>query len=158
MSRSGYGFTLIEMLMTLAIIALIVSVAAPVFSTQEKRKKEAELRENLRDIRHAIDAYKEAANGRRIRVSPDVSGYPLQLDALWLGVPDVTRADMRPIYFMRSLPRDPFYPDAKVPAESTWSTRSYESPPDAPAPGHDVYDVHSLSPEVGLNGIPYRNW
>ena len=122
-----HGFTLVEMLVTVAIIALVVSVAAPVLSMGEKRRKEGELRENLRDIRRAIDAYKEAANERRIAMAPDASGYPPQLDALWKGVPDITRADGRKVYFLRSLPRDPFYPDPKAPAETTWSMRSYAS-------------------------------
>ena len=152
------GFTLVEMLVTLAIIALIVGAAAPVLATVEKRHKESELRENLRVIRRAIDVYKEASNERLIQTQPDSSGYPSNLDALWKGVPDITRPDRRMIYFLRSLPRDPFYPDPKAPAEDTWSTRSYESPPDAPTPGADVFDVHSLSPEIGTNGIPYRKW
>lgn len=152
------GFTLVEMLVTLAIIALVASVAAPVLSTVERRHKETELHENLREIRRAIDAYKEASNERRIEVQPDTSGYPPSLNALWKGVPDITRPDRRMIYFLRSLPADPFYPDPRAPTEEMWSTRSYESPPDAPTPGPDVFDVHSLSPEVGLNGVPYRKW
>jgi len=152
------GFTLVEMLVTLAIIALVASVAAPVLSTVERRRKETELHQDLREIRRAIDAYKQASNERRIDVSPDTSGYPPSLEALWKGVPDITRPDRRMIYFLRSLPVDPFYPDPKASPEDMWSTRSYESPPDAPAPGLDVFDVHSLSPEVGLDGVPYRKW
>ncbi|MFN3717093.1 MAG: hypothetical protein ACK4R8_10260, partial [Thiobacillus sp.] len=62
------------------------------------------------------------------------------------------------LYFLRRLPRDPFYPDASVPAAETWGLRSYASPPDAPVPGRDVFDVHSLSTAKGLNGLPYREW
>ena len=56
------------------------------------------------------------------------------------------------------MPRDPFFPDGAVPAEETWALRSYVSPPDNPQPGDDVYDVHSLSSEKGLNGVPYHDW
>jgi len=62
------------------------------------------------------------------------------------------------MYFLRRVPRDPFFPDASVPAEETWGLRSYASPPDAPRPGADVFDVHSLSSRPSLNGVPYREW
>ena len=152
------GFTLVEMLVTLALIALIVAMAAPVFSMIHKRHEEAELRSDLREIRRAIDAYKEAATEHRIEVAAGASGYPPNLDVLWRGVPDITRADRRKIYFLRSLPRDPFYPDPRTPAAQTWATRCYDSPPDDPQPGDDIFDVHSMSPEIGTNGIPYSKW
>lgn len=154
----NHGFTLVEVLVTLALIALIVGMAAPVFSLAQKRHQESELRENLREIRRAIDAYKTAADDHRIAVTADASGYPPTLDALWQGVPDITRADRRKIYFLRSLPRDPFYPDPNISADQAWTTRSYASSPDDPQPGDDVFDVHSLSPDIGTNGVPYSKW
>ena len=62
------------------------------------------------------------------------------------------------LYFLRRVPRDPFFPDANVAAEDTWGLRSYQSPPDDPQPGDDVFDVYSQSGTKGLNGIPYREW
>jgi general secretion pathway protein G len=73
-------------------------------------------------------------------------------------VADKTKADATRIYFLRRLPRDPFFPDTSVPPAETWGQRSYASPPDAPSRGRDVFDVYSLSPATGLNGVPYREW
>ena len=152
------GFTLIELLVTLAILGLLASMAMPMLSTLQREHKESELRRDLRTIRSAIDAYKTAGANGRVASSVDASGYPPNLDVLWEGVPDLSRPDHRKIYFLRRLPRDPFYPDQSAPADQTWGLRCYESPPDDPQSGADVYDVHSLSPQTGLNGVPYRDW
>lgn len=157
--RSGqFGFTLIELVVTVAIVGLLASAALPLASMTIKREKESELRAALRDIRTAIDAYKDAAERGRVKVAADASGYPPDLTALYAGVEDVTSADKRMIYFMRRLPRDPFYPDGTVSADGTWGLRSYLSSPQAPLPGADVFDVYSLSTDKGLNGVAYRDW
>jgi general secretion pathway protein G len=158
MSRRSSGFTLIEMMVTLAILALLASVAVPFAQLVQQRHKETELREALRQIRTALDAYKQDVKDGRIDSPADGSGYPPDLDALWMGVADKTKPDKSRIYFLRHLPRDPFYPDASAPAAATWGLRSYASPPDSPSPGRDVFDVYSQSPATGLNGIPYREW
>ena len=152
------GFSLIELMVTLAILALLASVAVPFAQLVQQRQNETELRAALRDIRTALDAYRQAVKEGRVESPADASGYPPDLDALWQGVADKTRPDGRKLYFLRRLPRDPFYPDSAAEPATTWGLRSYESPPDAPAPGRDVFDVYSLSPATGLNGVPYRAW
>lgn len=152
------GFSLIELMVTLAILALLASVAVPFAQLVQQRHKETELRTALRDIRSALDDYRQAVKEGRVESPADASGYPPDLDALWQGVVDKTRPDGRKLYFLRRLPRDPFYPDSAADPATTWGLRSYESPPDAPAPGRDVFDVYSLSPATGLDGVPYRDW
>ena len=158
MMRRSSGFSLVELMITLAMLALLASVAVPFAQLAQQRQKEGELREALRQIRTALDAYRQAVKEGRIEASADSSGYPPDLDALWKGVTDKTKPDASKLYFLRRLPRDPFFPDASVPAAETWGLRSYESPPDAPQPGRDVFDVYSLSSATGLNGLPYREW
>jgi general secretion pathway protein G len=152
------GFSLIELVITLAIVGLLATAAMPLASMAIKRAKESELHAALRDIRTAIDAYKEAAESGRVQVDAQASGYPPDLKALYEGVEDATSADKRLIYFMRRLPRDPFFPDGTAAPEDTWGQRSYSSPPVDPQPGLDVFDVHSLSTDKGLNGVPYHDW
>jgi len=87
------------------------------------------------------------------------SAYPGSLNVLVEGVPDASSPERtRRIYFLRRIPRDPLFSDPTRPDEETWGQRSYASSHDAPEAGEDVYDVYSLAPGVGLNGIPYRNW
>ena len=74
------------------------------------------------------------------------------------GEEDVRDPKHRKIYFLRRIPRDPMHPDASVPAADTWAKRAYASEPDNPQEGEDVYDVHSKSSGIGLNGVPYRQW
>jgi general secretion pathway protein G len=156
--RASSGFSLIELMVTLAILALLASVAVPFAQLVQQRQKEAELRDALRHIRTAIDAYRQAWKDGRIPKTEGQSGYPPNLDILWRGVADQTKIESGKLYFLRRLPRDPFYPEPAATAAETWGLRSYNSPPDAPAAGDDVFDVYSLSPQTGLNGVPYREW
>ena len=151
------GFTLIELIITVAIVAILASAALPLTQIARQRVKEQELRIALRQIREAIDAYKQTAEEGRVARAADASGYPPNLDALTLGVDEAKLPVKKSIYFLRSLPRDPFAPE-DVPAAETWAKRSYESPPDNPREGKDVFDIHSLSEGRGLNGVPYREW
>lgn len=152
------GFTLVELMVTVAIVALLAGIALPLAELAVRRQKEQALHSALREIRAAIDAYKRAADQGRIRKSADQSGYPETLDALVLGVEDARSAEHEKIYFLRKLPRDPLFPQAEVPAADTWGKRSYASPPDAPREGADVFDVYSLAPGTALDGVAYKDW
>jgi general secretion pathway protein G len=151
------GFTLIEMMVTVVIVAILASVAMPLSALNQQRSKEKELRQDLREIRTAIDAYKQSVDEGHIIKSLDQSGYPPKLSVLVEGVVDAKSPVSKKIYFMRRIPMDPFAENA-VDAEASWGKRSYDSPPDAPHQGADVYDVYSLSTRIGLNGIAYRDW
>jgi general secretion pathway protein G len=152
------GFTLIELVITLAVIGLLVSAAFPLAQLVAKREKESELRAALREIRAGIDAYKMAVDTGHVEKEIEKTGYPPDLKSLYAGVRDLTSVNNLNLYFLRRIPRDPFFPDGAVPAEQTWGLRSYASPPDDPQPGDDVYDVYSLATGNGLNGVPYREW
>ncbi|HEX9183723.1 MAG TPA: type II secretion system protein [Burkholderiales bacterium] len=156
-ARSG-GFTLIELVIALAILALLASVATPVAQLTAQRSKEQELRRNLWQIHTAIDAYKRSYDEGRIARRLNASGYPPTLEVLVEGVEDQRSPDKRRIYFLRRLPRDPLHMDAVAPAGATWGKRSYASPADEPREGEDVYDVYSRAAGSGLNGVPYARW
>jgi len=158
MRSAAHGFTLIEMLVVVLIVGILASAAMPLAELTQRRAKEAELRTGLRTLRSAIDDYKKAWDDGRIEKRVDDSGYPPSLDVLVAGVEDKKspKGDKR-IYFLRRMPRDPFA-DPLLPAVRTWGLRSYDSPPDAPSRGADVYDVYSTSPGEGLDGVPYRQW
>jgi general secretion pathway protein G len=153
------GFTLIELVITVAIISLLATAVVPSAQLLYQRERESELRASLRTIRAAIDAYKVASDTGRIQKKLDQTGYPPDLHLLVDGVDDASNPkEGHKIYFLRRLPRDPFWPDATTPAVDTWGLRSYASPPDDPQPGDDVYDVYSHSSRTGLNGVPYHDW
>jgi general secretion pathway protein G len=157
-SAGSAGFTLIELVITVAIVGLLATAALPLLSMAMQREKERELRTALREIRAAIDDYREAADSGHILVPADRSHYPPSLDVLYQGVVDARSPVEARIYFLRRLPRDPFFPDATAAAADTWGQRSYASPPEAPLPGEDVFDVYALDAGKALNGIPYRDW
>lgn len=163
------GFSLVELMVVLAIMAVLASVALPLTELARQRRQEEELRSALREIRNALDAYKRAGDEGRIPRSAVGSGYPPSLEVLVDGVVDERSPQRQRIYFLRRIPADPFFPgplpgnEAQPPAPATagartWGLRSYASPVHDPKPGADVYDVYSLSPAKGLDGRAYRDW
>lgn len=152
------GFTLIELIIVVAIMAILASSAMPLYELNVQREKEQELRAGLRQIREAIDAYKRAVNEGRIARKADESDYPRKLEHLIEGMPDMRDPAKRKIYFLRRLPRDPMSNDPTLADADTWGKRAYESPPDHPQEGDDVFDVYSRSRKTGLNGIAYDKW
>jgi general secretion pathway protein G len=153
------GFTLIELVVTVAIVALLSTVAFPLAEVAVKRSKEQELRLALREIRSALDAYMQAVEEGRVVHPVGQSAYPESLDILVDGVPDASSPDRKKkLYLLRRIPRDPLFTDPATPPGETWGKRSYASSHEAPEPGADVYDVYSLSAGIGLNGIAYRHW
>jgi len=156
--RAARGFTFVELMVTLAIMAVLASVAVPFVQIEAQRRKEHELRFALVEIRGAIDRYKRAVDEGRIASSLGESGYPKSLDALVEGVDDLRSPTKQKIYFLRRIPRDPFADDPSAEASATWGVRSYASPPDDPAEGDDVYDVFSRSGRVALDGTAVHSW
>ncbi len=153
------GFSLIELLVVLSIMAVLASVAMPLWELARRRHQEEDLRRSLREIRDGLDAYKRLVDEGRIASPPGSSGYPPRLELLVDGVDDARAPQRTKIYILRRLPRDPLSdPMEDKPAALTWGLRSYASPATAPRAGDDVYDVFSLAEGKGLDGVPYRDW
>lgn len=161
MNRFGIsGFTLVEVVVTAAIIALLATVAFPVAEMSVRRNKEQELRAALWKIRGALDAYKKSVDDGHILRKVGESGYPSSLQVLVDGVEDAKSPEVtKPkLYFLRRIPLDPFNSEKDVPPEKSWGKRSFDSPADNPKEGKDVFDVYSLASGKGLNGVLYRDW
>lgn len=166
------GFTMIELLVVMAVLGILGLAVLPLSETLVTAQKERELKAALWDIRDAIDRYKQFSDQDMIGKSSSVSGYPPDLQTLMAGSPQATKtvsgtgnkavetvtvSSTARHYFLRRIPRDPFADTALSP-EKTWGLRSYASPPDKPQAGADVYDVYSTSTGTALDGSKYSTW
>jgi general secretion pathway protein G len=150
---------MVELLVTLSLLALLVTVAVPLGELSARRTREMELRGNLREIRRAIDAYKRAVDDGQIEKKLGDSGYPPSLEVLAKGVDDSKSLESgKKIYFLRRIPRDPMCACPDKPPQDTWTLRSYDSPPDSPRAGKDVFDISSSSTQEALDGTHYNTW
>jgi general secretion pathway protein G len=150
------GFTLIELVVTLALLGVMALLAAPLAELSVKRTREQELRLSLREIRSALDQYKAAADQGLIERKVGDSGYPPDLETMVNGVRNQKSPGRELLVFLRRVPRDPL----ASPGDEAggWGLRSFASSAASPAPGADVFDVYSRAPGIGLDGRPYRDW
>lgn len=150
--RSGRGFTLVELIAAMAILLLLTSVALPVARMQVARTREAELRRALREIRDAIDRYKDFADRGMITTNPDTFGYPPDLETLVKGATLRGGGTVR-YKFLRKIPVDPMAGDAD------WGLRSMQDDPDSRSwGGRNVFDIYSKSQGRALDGTKYADW
>ena len=154
--RSNRGYTFVELLVVVTLLAILASAAMPLVRVSIRRQKEAELRIALREMRTAIDRYKDAVDrgvigGTDVRAGSE--GYPPTLEVLVEGVAMVGDASGRKFRTLRRIPRDP------ITGNTDWGLRSYQDSPTSMSwGGQNVFDVYSKAPGRGLDGTPYREW
>ena len=152
------GFTIIELLVVMAILGILSVAIMPLSEMLVTSQKERELKQALWEIRSAIDEYKKVVTSVDNAVPNSAAGYPPNLQVLVDGITHPKpEAGGRHVYFLRTMPRDPFA-DKALPADQTWRLRSFTSPSEKPAPGAEVFDVHSSSDGEALNGSRYAKW
>jgi general secretion pathway protein G len=143
------GLTLVELIVTLAILSILVSAATPVTVVILKRENERVLRRDLWEMRAAIDHYKDAADRGAFQIKVDSLGYPPDLETLVKGI-DVSGKKLR---FLRRVPVDP------MTGKAEWGLRSNQDDPAADSfGGQSVFDVYSKSPNMALDGTKYSDW
>jgi general secretion pathway protein G len=147
------GFTLLELVVTATVLLILASVTVPLARNGLKRQQELELRRDLREMRQAIDDYKKQAEQQKIKAPPaEANFYPESLEVLVEGVP-AAGSISRKVRFLRRIPVDP------LTGKAEWGLRSSSDDANSTSwGGGHVYDVYSLSPGRGMNGIPYREW
>ncbi|MDC4222889.1 MAG: type II secretion system protein [Candidatus Manganitrophus sp.] len=150
--------TLLELIVTAVIILLLASAAMPLSKMGERRAKEMELRQALRDLRLAIDRFKDDWDSKRIShsesdIANEETGYPRSLGVLVEGVPVPDPNDKKIRKYLRRIPIDPFT------RSTEWGTRCYEDEPDSMIScDRDVYDVYSRSDQLGIDGTKVQTW
>lgn len=153
------GFSLVEMLVSVMILGILAVVALPQYQNQVRRDKEHQLRESLRTVRNAIDAFHEDWAQGRIPPGGLASedGYPVSLSVLVKGV-DAATQDGGRRYYLRRVPANPFA-DSAVPNNQQWQLRSYQDPPDNARWGRqDVYDIRANTEQTAMDGSCYCEW
>jgi len=152
MRTFGRGFTLIELIVSIFIISILVGLALPLAKNSIKREKEFELRAALREIRTAIDKYKDASDRGFIQLKVDTDGYPETLQVLVDGVQMVGQVDKK-LKFLRKVPVDP------MTNKTEWGLRSYQDDPKSTSwGGQDVFDVYTKSEGTAFDGTKYKEW
>jgi general secretion pathway protein G len=143
------GLTLVELIVTIAILGILASAAVPIPMIMVKREKERELRRELWEMRGAIDHYNDVADSGAVMIKVDSQGYPPDLETLVNGI-DVQGKKMR---FLRRIPMDP------MTGKAEWGFRSMQDDPDSDSfGGQAVFDVHSKSQGTALDGTKYSDW
>jgi general secretion pathway protein G len=154
--RSEGGFTFIELLIVSTILIILASAVMPLAKVNTQRQKEAELRRALREMRTAIDRFKDSADAGMISafdLKPGSENYPADLDTLVEGVGVVNDASGRKLKFLRRVPMDPFT------GSTEWGLRSYQDRPDSRSwGGQNVYDIYTKADGTALDGSKYRDW
>lgn len=150
MSAGQAGMTLLELIIACSILLILASAAEPLVRITIVRSREAELRRDLREMRNAIDRYKDMADAMAFQVEVTSNGYPPDLDTLVNGV---TIAANKKVRFLRRIPVDP------MTGQRDWGTRSVQDDPDATGGGGDnVFDVFTKSQGTALDGTKYSSW
>lgn len=151
---SQAGLTLLELIVSCAILSLLASMAIPIARFTALRERENMLRYDLRYMRDAIDQYKDLADHGKIRVDATTGGYPPNLEILVKGVPLTSATGGgKTIHFLRKIPIDP------ITRKADWGLRSTEDDPDSTSwGGQNVFDVYSNSQGTALNGTKYSGW
>ncbi len=154
--RSSPGFTFIELIVATAVLMILASAALPIARVSMRRQNEADLRRVLREMRLAIDQYKDYADNNLLGITETrigTEGYPPSLEVLVDGVVMANDATGRKKKFLRRVPIDP------ITGRAEWGLRSYTDAPTATAwGGMTVYDVYSKAEGRGLDGSRYRDW
>jgi general secretion pathway protein G len=161
--KARNGITLIELLVVIAIVSILASAAMPLSRMTVKRAKEIELRNNLRTLRTAIDAFKKDCEGKKLSTvegycKADQDNYPESLEQLTQPLKLAGAADKVRKY-LRRIPRDPMTEIESPGNTNNWGLRSYTDAPDSNQwGGGNVYDLYSKSEAVALDGIKYNTW
>ena len=151
-ARTDSGMTLLELVVACAVLMVLASVAVPLARVGVIHHKESELRYDLREIRDAIDRYKDDSDKGLIQVQAGTEGYPPDLDTLVSGV-QLASAQDKHVRYLRKIPDDPFT------GKPDWGKRSVQDDPDSTSwGGQDVFDVYSQAQGTALDGTKYPDW